>query len=245
MNYNLHGYTYQIGNFAWMLSDTLTIRSGICYSVDGIVNDQMTYSFIMLDTSTIESWSHNQLFPTLSKAEIAYSYKITPTPTITSSNTPTPTRTPYQTSTPSPTPSTSFNNGLPVTPTPEPKRPFTLRVNDASGYILKIYNPSDDAFVDWGDGFIDTIDDTNNISVVHKYATVGDYTIKVYGDYSPSSLHDYDGLFWSLLDDNDEKSSSTVISWGTYCINTILLPSDTINVPSYIPSTLTIIKNVL
>ena len=108
MNYNLHGYTYAIGNYAWVINEQLVPRSGICFSVDGIVNGQMTYHFTMDDNGLNEAYSQDQLYPTLSYAELRIQQLITPTPTITPSPTPNPTRTPAPTPSPSPTPSLSY-----------------------------------------------------------------------------------------------------------------------------------------
>jgi surface protein len=110
MNYNIHGYIYNVGDFAWVLSIELVYRSGKVAIVSGIVDDEMSYEVLMDDTGLNETHSHSQLYPLLSYAELAKQRLVTPTPTITSSPTPAITRTPKATQTPTPTPSSSATN---------------------------------------------------------------------------------------------------------------------------------------
>jgi len=126
-----------------------------------------------------------------------------------------------------------------------------MNVTNADGYEFSACGASNNASIDWGDGTIDNIPDGNpdgsddvcRHGITHNYAIVGDYTIKIYGDYH--STNSYPPLYFYLLDNFGEISStSTIISWGTYDIEGIKLPEDIIAVPNSIPSTLTMTKSM-
>jgi len=145
------------------------------------------------------------------------------------------------------TPKVCINNPMP-SPTPSPVllNPFIMNVTNGFGYTLYACGASNNASVDWGDGTIDNIpdgsddgsDDACSNGIIHTYATVGDYTIKIYGDYFSTTIN-FGGISFELLDDDPGESASTVASWGTYNIHSISLPMDIINVPNSIPTTLT------
>jgi uncharacterized delta-60 repeat protein len=107
MNVNLHGYPYKVGDTGWVITESLTFRSGVCAVVEGIIDGQYTYQFTMNDTGLSETYNQTQLYPTLSLAQIRAQSLVTPTPSVSLSPSPTPSRTPAvsQTTTLTPTPS--------------------------------------------------------------------------------------------------------------------------------------------
>jgi surface protein len=139
---------------------------------------------------------------------------------------------------------------IPPTPTPTPSigglTPFTLNVTNAFGYEFYACGASNNASIDWGDGTITPIpngasdgsDDACVNGITHQYDTVGDYTIKVYGDYINNGTITA-GVFFYLAVGDLGGSSTVVTTWGTYNITNINLPQDITFVPNFIPTTLT------
>lgn len=108
MRTNIHNYPYEVGDVGYVVSNTLTVRSGICTVSAPFTGPSTSYSFLMFDNNQTETFTYSQLYGTSASAEIAIQSKyITPTPSVSQSVSVTPTRTPRPSSTTTPTPSAS------------------------------------------------------------------------------------------------------------------------------------------
>lgn len=143
----------------------------------------------------------------------------------------------------------------PTPPTPPVEPPIVITINDDrfNSSYKNLFTNTGDITVDWGDGTTETyIDGT----LTHNYASIGEYTIKIYGEITGLNQYAFNNTKIKTIAFNSDEVTTIPYYCFSSCSNltSITLPQNLTTIGGYsftgstltsinIPSTVTEIGN--